>query len=426
VTNTTDIEILDSDIELANPDYWAVSRAIVSKPGALDRQTTQLARQRMYFDVDFSTSENIELVSAELASCRGETEYLESAYMRGEYIVLELGSFNSEEIEKLEFDCTINLYTRRGKKVTFNPEVENVNLTVNFYNFGLGGVATNLAEKIDKEKKKVETGFWGAIGDLEMFMSYVRILCSFVNVAVYVNKMINFANAGLEGLRNTAFGSPAAIAGCAALEGTNVGISSVVGFMQDVCLFVSCSPNPKLGRYAAYQGIILNMYNAWTLKGPFGMAKTTSLYDNLILSTAGLCVPGMIYNLNKLRQIQCRYIYCLENEVPTGIATIESCRELKDYQECKYVWGEVFQFITFVPVLDAAAAFLKSFLTDPVGIIRAIIVYGCVLWCPASNSKTTLCDIGAWVVLAIDLANDIVSGFTQAKTIRQDYCSRVL
>jgi hypothetical protein len=237
---------------------------------------------------------------------------------------------------------------------------------------------------------------------------------------------VNIANSGLESLRGTAFGTPAAILGCATLEGVNIGLAETLSALQTVCAVATCSPDPGLGWYARYQSTILNMYNALTLKGPVGLAKTTSLYDNLILSAAGLCAPGVVYNLDKMRQVQCRYIYCLENEVPAGIATVEACRELKDYQECKYVWGEVFQFIPFVPAVNQILSMFKSMLTDPVGLIRGAIVYGCALGCPTSNTWVVVCDIGAWVVTAVDLMNDIISGYTHAKTIKEDYCSQVL
>ena len=112
------------------------------------------------------------------------------------------------------------------------------------------------------------------------------------------------------------------------------GIAPIDTAMQ----ILSCRPAAgNLGWYGRWQNMILNFYrNAETLQQveqrqvcydeenkPISCpitAPARDIKENLYLSALGLCVPGIIENMEELRQIKCRTLYCYEEEVPANIA----------------------------------------------------------------------------------------------------------
>jgi hypothetical protein len=59
-------------------------------------------------------------------------------------------------------------------------------------------------------------------------------------------------------------------------------------------------------------------------------------YKSIHYATACLCMPGMIYNLKKDRQIKCIYKSCLQQNARMGLPT-STCDEAYREQECLYV-----------------------------------------------------------------------------------------
>lgn len=98
--------------------------------------------------------------------------------------------------------------------------------------------------------------------------------------------------------------------------------------------------------------------------------------DSLIWSTACFCVPGIIHNLNKYRQIQCRYASCmLEDVKEKGIPT-SYCSDVKSYQTCNFVIGEVFSLLPIVSFLDKTFNVLKEMISNPFAAVSAVT--GCL------------------------------------------------
>ncbi len=56
----------------------------------------------------------------------------------------------------------------------------------------------------------------------------------------------------------------------------------------------------------------------------------------------GMCIPAVIYNLEKERQITCMYIKCLEHHAEAGLPT-ELCKEQHDELQCLYVEGAMWR-----------------------------------------------------------------------------------
>jgi len=349
--------------------------------------------------------------------------------------VLELAPFEGAGAP-LSYDCTLRVFSRRGTSVVQQPEEEHVNVSVRFFTTPFDRELSTIEDEIDSAKEAADSGFYGIIGTLNTILKWAKALCNILKFIIFVFRAVmNGLQSATDLIRNTVFGTAYAVFHCKAVgevrdRGEEYGVKALTVF----CKVASCRTSTLEvfgGDVAAFGRAQVDRVSKWQGYKPLGFAGPDGSFPgaegSIVTSVATLCLPGIIYNLEKLRQIDCRYVDCLENEVKAGVATIEACRELRDYQECKYFWGEVFQIIPFVGVLDHILNTLKSALTDPVGLLRAGVAWLCsTVWCPTSGTGAAFCNVAAWVFGIADIAQDIASMVAGFKTIKQDYCSRVL
>ena len=441
----TTIEILAADSQ-TQPDFWQRSDVSCS-PDGLDINTVKLASQRVFCSIPLHTgAQDIALASTQLVGCTGANDKLSKAFLIGNFAgsttpitVLEFKPF-TDKVNSLTYECTLRLFTRRSTLAFQQPEEERFNITVPFFVTPFDKELGSIQQEIDDAKDEADSGFYGVIGVLNDITKWAKIICSTVMLlADVVRRVMNAFNVGLEGLRGNPFTFPVAVAGCATAEGVGSGGEFFLfTVFKPVCDIVTCRKS-TLNIFSSDAGawwdqkVTAPYYKVGTLgllknQNDLTAARTALVDPSSSLPSAivNLCLPGIIYNLEKLRQVQCRYVSCLENEVKSGVATVQSCRELRDYMECKYVWGNLFQAIPFVALTDALFNKIKQIFSDPIGVLRLGATLLCTKGCAWSNSGTVTCNVLAWVFGALDLYNDIASLATGFQTINEDYCSQVL
>ncbi|HLD33723.1 MAG TPA: hypothetical protein VJB66_03280 [Candidatus Nanoarchaeia archaeon] len=394
-------------------------------------------------------------------------------------------------VEEVEITCTISLQSGRGTRAIQQVEQEEVTFKAKFFLTPYEDALSNLEDEIDDAKDDANRGLLKVIGILSDIFHWVQVICTVIGLFTAISQALDLLKVATDGAATAAAGTPAAPLGtalgiktCGDATAVQYSLSLGIDSIKALCAIASCTGqtisresefntigdkaplaqklNDKgepvaltdaelasrsatdsfLNAYLNYQRFILDSYNRFFLFPIPGLNPSevgggvgqhlvaTSLYDNVALSVAGVCLPGIIYNVEKYRQIQCRYVGCLENEVKGGIATIESCRELKDYQECKYFYGELFQLVPFVNLFDNIIQVLQNLLKDPVGIVRAIVVAGCgEAWCPVANTggkASGFCNFVGYTSFILNMINTLVSTWEQVQTTTQkDYCSQV-
>ncbi len=98
--------------------------------------------------------------------------------------------------------------------------------------------------------------------------------------------------------------------------------------------------------------------------------------DSIFWSTMCMCGPGIIYNLNKIRQISCRYALCLAQDVKEQGYDPAWCRAEKSYLTCTYVMGEIFKILPVFAMYDKVVGTVKEWFENPITVIGA--VSGCL------------------------------------------------
>ncbi len=417
-------------------DFWERDKVSCS-PKGLDVNVMNLAPQRVFCSVGLKTNaQDIELLSARLTDCTDPDHRLNRQEVINNFrgstnpgIVLEFQQFEAES-QNFSTQCTLRLQTKRGNQVVQQTEDEQVNITVPFFETRFDNALSTIEERIEDAKDEAENDLFKTVGVLNDILTTVRVICGSAPLLIVLLRALDITTEASDHARDVPPTIPLAVGMCEQDQETEARTNDQADYLQVLCTIASCdgkayAKTGVLKAYGDWQKAVLDWYNWWSQKKALGV-PAKSLYDNAVLSVVGICLPGIIYNVDKYRQIQCRYIYCLENEVKNGVATIESCRELKDYQECKYVFGELFQIIPFAGAIDQLMQKLKSTLTDPVGIALTAIARVCGIFCTGSGKSTTICNFIAFLMLLTSLVNSFMSAFNTYETISNDYCSQVL
>lgn len=167
-------------------------------------------------------------------------------------------------------------------------------------------------------------------------------------------------------------------------------------------------------------------------KSDLSIDSTVNVKDSLIWSTACLCVPGIVYNLNKLRQINCRYATCMMTDVKQKGLPKSYCSDLKHYQTCTFVVGEIFSILPITGFLDKVYTILTDILSNPfaaVATVAGCLCGGCPTlpgigaitdWCEAPHGGAQYwgCIIPKTLSKIADATTSIMQ---MAKTTKPDY-----
>jgi len=111
--------------------------------------------------------------------------------------------------------------------------------------------------------------------------------------------------------------------------------------------------------------------------------------DNVLVALLTGCIPGIIYGLERYRQIQCSYIYCLQNSMDSGVPE-SACDDLKKYQECKYFWGEIFGACPIIAMWDNFIQAIQDMLADPFAVIGTVLSLSCLIHCARNPADAGL------------------------------------
>jgi hypothetical protein len=481
----------------ASPDYWSFKSATTDD--FIDMDITPYISTRISLNVVLEADDsNVGLLEVALESCESDLEpgrhvvwnnvHLEPDRSPSHFnLIMEFPPFDSKEHFENEFvgeafrkamldvSCGFRIYSAKNDKALLFSEVEVAEFQVPFGFTQLGEKDAALAVNIAEAKKEVTTGFFGFMGDLNDVMKVVNYILKALELILSIVEIYNaveiIVGATAQGVSTIPIplvkdtGTTARISFCLGGQLFVQGTNEIVSVIQKPVEIFSCKrtvcdlADDVFGDdwYYAFTCALVGIYNAASegvaqglLDGenPFStfgetissdefIPPATGVRDNIYLSAASLCVPGVIHNLEKLRQIKCRKIHCLQNEVPQGIATVQSCEKLYDVLQCKYVTGPLYNLIPGFALLANLWGALESLLTDPFAWVTTSIYLGCSIHCLYPSGKDAVsavlhtgCANTYVVIKVLKIINDgIQAGQQLAQDLEaggSDYCSLVL
>ena len=356
----------------------------------------------------------------------------------------------SKEMEQFdsvsaEYVCQLIIYSKVGNNAIQAAEVEEITVQVPFAFSELGALDENLGEKIEEAKDEVR-GAWEVLGVLNDVLKWVDYASQLYGIVLGVISVVNVASKPMDSFGALPGGQSLSTGACFGVSTFSSATAEGFTWLNDIIQFLSCRPDPGLGWYGRWQNSILDLYNVEIGRGldsscvdqegnPLEACEfrpARNIKDNLFLSVLGLCVPGIIKNLDEFRQIKCRKIVCLEQEVPANKATVGTCDELESLLVCKYVVGELFYLVPFSQLWDQVVGFIESAIKDPIAIAHTLTIASCGLSCSLAEGPNTLnsfCTHAYFIWEIIDLVEQVTGFIT---TVYQDidsgglqYCDMV-
>ena len=145
--------------------------------------------------------------------------------------------------------------------------------------------------------------------------------------------------------------------------------------IRNICGFVTCEYSTALAnnisRYTGGDTLLIfgegfNQENQNFFTSLLSFPRNAPSFNprnSFIMSAVTLCVPGMFYNLNKYRQIECDYVKCLKETSIAG-GPISICDDQRKQNYCLVFFGEAYETIGILRFISAMGNSLTAVAID--------------------------------------------------------------
>ncbi len=465
----------------ASPDYWEVQKGYPkAKLSFVDLDVTELTYARMPLDVKLRSDQpQAKVLMIEIEGCdpaeEGAPELSRALLYGGNKaegaasptatMVLEFNPFNGREFFNIKaggpfvseegkfekataaYTCHLRVFSKVGETALRSAERQDVPVEVTFAFTDLGALDESLANRVKDLKESGWMKFFDAIGTANTVLQWLNYIANALQTLHSVLTFFSLFSDSLQATgaayEKTGVGAkigPILRSECAAVELSKKPAWKWIETMQIPLQILTCTPgvfsapgNITAGKieaagagltwYAVWQRNALETYNLFSGR-TFLAIPATTLYENMYASALGLCVPGIVYNLNKAREIYCRKIVCYGKEIPAGYATMESCDRLYSLQMCEWVLGPAFDF-ALLGGIASWGNLIKSFFTSPLGLISLGDVLFCMnmCWKPEGTPATMPCNIATGLNKLLDMINSVYTSVKQRPDVTvSPYC----
>ncbi|PIN74950.1 hypothetical protein COV18_05455 [Candidatus Woesearchaeota archaeon CG10_big_fil_rev_8_21_14_0_10_37_12] len=431
----TELEIFDIQEEI--PAYWNENPEITCSPSIISRRTASVVAPLVTCKIALRTPHpNVETLSIQAPTvdeCVGGELDLNNIRMintapgsKNPYFFINLERKNYYQ-DQINITCPINIYSVKRTSTggdqfhiaSPNAQTINVHLQIPFYDAPLKDIYEQRQDDIkDAIDRDFATQEW--LGDLNQILHYGELLCQ--------------ANAMITGILNAFYLMTVAFKGMppptdyatepigtsfCTIEETvfESYIGTIKPYLDQFCKVANCAASASeftevptgIGDMAAWcsswaEG--LQDANLVT-EGGFdlgGMAQESGLQainvkDSLIWSTVCLCLPGIIKNLEELRQVSCFKAVCLNDYVrgydyvadnPTEPVRPEFCDEMESYLTCTYIIGELFAAIPFWGIFEQLVDLIMDLIADPFSVLPLAVGVYCYTQCPIPDTPAVI------------------------------------
>lgn len=386
-------------------------------------------------------------------------------------------------LNSVNVTCPMTILTKRaipgGGVISPQPQVIKVPYFAEFYNQPQEDMYAEVDKQIERAMDDaLANADW--LGTLRKALYYFELLCIVKSIVSSLINVLTIINAALgtmrDGLLNTGIGAPAAagVAGVnAALCGTNTAtqgtFQSIGEALSLFCFFINCGGevkgsvteeqqtptgkvgddgkpittpqevakiDPETGKQEQTSGQAFTSYFSGGINPLCSKASEVlglgmpSIKDSLVWSVFCLCLPGIVYNVEKLRQVNCFKAVCLHDEVKERGYPISYCQEMYQYNLCQYVIGQVFAAIPFAQFANRVAGMLTELLSNPVAVVTVGLTLLCMPMCSIYETSPafTACAVFRTISLVAEAVTSTVSMARTKnlfKSVPGQYCKRM-
>jgi len=312
-------------------------------------------------------------------------------------------------------ECPIHITSSKDGAITRHAEQEDVLVNVSFHDVSAAGLYDSYEERVENQFDKVD-GFGEWMDPLRKFVAISEAACNIKNLLANVLGIIQTFVALVEGVEAglDALGglgsiiTPTRVGICQGAEGSQATYEqSAAPFLDQYCAMSNCQAmtGKSWTRYVGGGMPWCSAYDQWmndelgfssTERGGSGwqglnLGQQLPVEDSLFLSSACLCLPGIVKNLDKLRQNECRRASCMANDYVTLGLAASACDEQYHYLTCSYITGEVWNVVPFSRFLDMVGDMIAEWIANPWSIATTALGTGCSLLCQSAPTVHSGC-----------------------------------
>ncbi len=375
-----------------DPHWWG-NPVVDCSPSVVDRSSAALINHQVYCHIklhSYDPKADIVATSIVPGECTGnlqssiaDVSLVNNGFLSKDPYMRVLLATREYPEQTLNITCPIYILTKIGNGFTQFPEKENVTMRVSFGTSAMGSLGAGLDDKINNAVASAD-GLSKWLDTAVKFLDFGNKVCTLRNLLVDVMGAFEVVHAVLTAVATAAplaEGVRAAWCGTkSSYEGTFGGIDKM---LAPFCGFLNCK---------GIAGGLLGDFNYGGLTAGQGAAgesgQLPAIIDpkqSFVWSALTLCVPGLIYNVDKYRQIQCRYATCLLRDVKKNGVPVSVCDDEKSYLTCNYFWGQAFNAIPFANIVQYGINLVKEVLANPFAALTLAISVVCPATCPSGT-----------------------------------------
>ncbi|MEK6808107.1 MAG: hypothetical protein AABY14_00300, partial [Nanoarchaeota archaeon] len=357
--------------------------------------------------------------------------------------------------------CIIEYTTKCGDVVYKTPEQQNIRVNI-YVNRDDISAEDAVIRDIEEIKEKVNSNLQKTINFLDKTFTFAQNVCStkqgFVVAINAINIMGNIFARCKDSAVLDAFTKGSCVKAEPALAKLH-GVSQKVvdtlsaNWIDAMCGYASCTSS----KASVPTGVLKPSGDSKLSVGYLSGQHCDKLKDELLKSDVGAffkagtqstlelskknwfvaggcgCIPGLLANLQKYRQIECDKAVCLRDVVPIGARTVNDCNREHGINQCTYILGGFGGVV--IDVLTAPFKGIVSSLSHPIAssyvIARQSLVKRCETNCPIGGCTAkwvSSCSLAGTMLALEHLAQftDVLRSLddlTNFKaSIQPDYC----
>ncbi len=214
-------------------------------------------------------------------------------------------------------------------------------------------------------------------------------------------------------------------------------LDTIAGYIDQACAIVTCKGSDE-GLAWYYGGGTANLGGVGTAldavrnsaqslatlfspeKDPAKKFETfgtdADIKNSVILSAVRLCIPGIIYNIDKYNQMQCEYARCLVEDVPRKNQPPRVCSMAKQMSTCSMVIGEAYSIFPLRWWDDLITKITKYYYAPGPVLTQQLVGRICSTACKEANTGP------GWNAVRFSCAS--VSLWSESKKVAEEWKSK--
>jgi hypothetical protein len=409
---------------LYEADYNSVPNELTvtvrqTQPASITKEVAENIPTKLFVGLDIEyKNKDVQIIGMGQPNCLGlqqlnllvNTGSDNPYWVSEDYMVFVIQLDNATAaLSNIELNCTADFIVRKNTKIFYNPERENI-----FANVSIISATTiddNLVDRIDGIERNVNDVLSWAKQTNDILQSMIQV-CDAFNAFKDVYDFMQTVKPVIYGVLSVLYAYPYTRAAAnEAWKGYSAGVCYVAvaknyawpntdpanlgalaqekltggafgefkgyrGWVRNICAFVKCR---QCNTDWSFVNDLVNIESVekTELFGQGGMLQDVDLsvgidpFKSWAVSLSCLCLPGVVYNVEKYRQIECIHARCLIENAKLGQST-GYCDNEDAVRKCVFWYGGLLQLVPGYLFAQMVISKITAILTNlPVRLILA-------------------------------------------------------